>query len=68
MIAFMSHVKLLGNQRTSTRQANMDDEGENEFVGEQVNEIVKTDPWLNSFAPPCHKSAIEACDVQTGPA
>ena len=24
----------------------MDDEGENEFVGEQVNEIVKGDPWL----------------------
>jgi len=23
----------------------MDDEGENEFVGEQVNEIVKGDPW-----------------------
>ena len=30
----------------SIKKAKMDDEGENEFVGEQVNEIVKGDPWL----------------------
>jgi hypothetical protein len=48
VISKMSTSEIWKPQRAS--QANMDDEGENEFVSEQVNEIVKVAFWLHFHA------------------